>query len=87
MKALTVALLALADKPYGEYNAALKEIKGRLPLDVQVATFERVLAEELPLTTARRAYRTAIMVAMGEDDVHREHKPEAPRRGSGGKRP
>ena len=51
---LTTELLRLTEKSYDEYNAVLDEIKSKL-LDIQVATFEQVLAEELPLTTARRA--------------------------------
>lgn len=42
----------------------------------RVKTFERVLGEELPLTTARRAYRAAIKLAMGEENVYREWRPE-----------
>jgi hypothetical protein len=73
---LTAELLALAEKSYDEYNTVLTEIVTRLPLDVQVRTFQRVLGEELSLTTARRAYRTAIRVAMGEENVPREYSPK-----------
>jgi len=69
-------LLALTERPYDEYNTVLTEITTRLPLDVQVRTFQRVLGEELSLTTARRAYRTAIRVAMGEENVPREYSPK-----------
>jgi hypothetical protein len=68
-------LLALTERPYDEYNTVLTEVMTRLPLDVQVQTFQQVLGEELPLTTARRAYRTAIRIAMGQEDVHREYQP------------
>lgn len=75
----TVALLALTERPYDEYNAILPVIKERLgKVDknyLRVITFEQVLEEELPLTTARRAYRTAIRLAMGEKDVFREYVP------------
>lgn|GEM_PF-4094841 len=63
---LVVDLLTLTERPYEEYNAVLTEIMTRLPLDVQVETFQRVLGEELPFQTVRRAYRIAIRVAMGE---------------------
>jgi hypothetical protein len=72
---LVTELLALTERPYDEYNAVLTEVMTRLPLDVQVQTFQQVLGEELPLTTARRAYRTAIRIAMGQEDVHREYVP------------
>jgi hypothetical protein len=79
---LTAELLALTEKSYDEYNTVLTEIMTRLPLDVQVQTFQKVLGEELSLTTARRAYRTAIRVAMGEENVPREYqpRPEKPRK-------
>lgn len=73
MKNETIALLKLTEQPYDEYNHILPVIKSKMD-DKQVATFERVLAEELPLTTARRAYRTAIKVALDEPKVLREHK-------------
>ncbi len=76
---LIVELLALTEKPYEEYNAVLETIMTRLPLDVQVQTFQRVLGEELPLTTVRRAYRTAIRVAMGDENVPREYSPKPAR--------
>ncbi len=71
MKAETQSILTLVNKPYDEYNAILPLIKQKLGYD-RVALFETALTEELPLTTARRAYRAAIMVAMGEDKVYRE---------------
>lgn len=74
---LTAELLRLTEKPYDEYNAVLDAIKSKL-LDVQVVTFEQILAEELPLTTARRAFRTAVRVAMGEQNVYREPRPFVP---------
>ena len=73
MDPLTKKLLALTDQPYDSYNAILPEIKGLLA--DRAGDFERVLAQELPLTTARRAYRTAIKAAMGEPDVSREWRP------------
>jgi hypothetical protein len=72
---LVTELLALTERPYDEYNTVLTEVMTRLPLDVQVQTFQQVLGEELPLTTARRAYRTAIRIAMGQENVHREYVP------------
>ena len=72
---LTAELLALTEKSYDEYNVVLTDIMTRLPFDAQLQTFQRVLGEELPLTTARRAYRTAIRVAMGEENVFREYVP------------
>src|SRR5208282_1110370 len=68
-------LLALTERPYDGYNTVLTEVMTRLPFDAQVQTFQQVLGEELPLTTARRAYRTAIRVAMGQENVHREYQP------------
>jgi hypothetical protein len=85
LRTLTASLLALVNKPYDEYNAVLTEIRTRLPLDVQLETFERVLGEELTCAPARRAYKTAILVAMGEDSAHREFKP-VPKRAFGGKK-
>ena len=67
-------LLALTERPYDGYNTVLTEVMTRLPFDAQVQTFQQVLGEELPLTTARRAYRTAIRVAMGQENVHREYQ-------------
>lgn len=90
-KPLTTSLLSLTDKDYDLYNVdVLPQIKrGLQRADVfgrtRVETFEQVLAEELPHTTARRAYRTAILVAMGEEGVVREYKPkpkQAPRKKS-----
>jgi hypothetical protein len=71
-------MLAMTALPYDEYNSILPQIKDRLAkVDDQdrVATFEQILTEELPLTTARRAYHTAIRIAMGEPDVFREYVP------------
>jgi hypothetical protein len=73
MEPLTKKLLALTEQPYDSYNAILPEVKGLLGDRTQ--EFERTLGQELPLTTARRAYRTAIKVAMGEPDVAREWRP------------
>jgi len=73
---LTAELLALTEKSYDEYNTVLTDVMTRLPFDAQVQTFQKVLGEELPLTTARRAYRTAIRVAMGEENVSREYQPK-----------
>jgi len=78
---LATELLELTNRPYDEYNAVLSEIMTRLPLDVQVSTFQQVLSEELPLTTARRAFRTAIRVAMGEEKVFREPRPRPAKKG------
>jgi hypothetical protein len=81
MQTLTKKLLALTEQSYDTYNAILPEIKAQLQATdvsvegVRVRTFEQVLEEELPLTTARRAYRTAIKLAMGEPDVVREWRP------------
>jgi len=76
MKPDTQKLLLLTNCSYDEYNKVLPEIKkrllGMLAGTDRVKTFEKVLEEELPLTTARRAYRTAILVAMGEEKVYRE---------------
>lgn len=72
MKVLLLSLLALTEKPYEEYNELLENIKTQLETPQRVALFEKTLAEELPLTTARRAYKTAIRVACGEKDVPRE---------------
>jgi hypothetical protein len=77
---LTVELLKLTEQPYDNYNDVLAQIKTKLLLDVQVRTFEQVLTEELPLTTARRAFRTAIRIAMGEQDVYREPRPFVPQK-------
>ncbi len=76
---LTAELLKLTEKSYDEYNTVLSDIMTRLPFDAQVQTFQQVLTEELPLTTARRAYRTAIRVAMGEEGVTREYQPRSPK--------
>jgi len=77
---LTTELLALTEKSYDEYNTVLTDIMTRLPFDAQVETFQRVLTEELPWTTARRAFRTAIRVAMGEEKVTREYQPKPAKR-------
>jgi hypothetical protein len=76
MKQETESLLELTDKSYDEYNSILPVIKQRLGSKAEV--FNKVLAEELPLTTARRAYRTAIMVAAGEPKVYREPQHQSP---------
>lgn len=75
MNDLTEELLALTEQPYDKYNAILSEIKYLMTEPERVDTFERVLAQELPLTTARRAYRTAIRIAMGQQNVYREWRP------------
>jgi hypothetical protein len=79
MHPITEQLLALTEQPYDNYNHILKEIKEILGsfdnLPERVEAFEITLKEELPLTTARRAYRTAIRLAMGEENVPREWKP------------
>jgi hypothetical protein len=77
MKTETQAILTLIDKPYDEYNAILPLIKQKLGYE-RIPAFEATLVEELPLTTARRAYRAAIMVAMGEDKVYREINHQRP---------
>jgi len=75
----TDTLLKMTERPYDDYNEILPQIKDRLAAvdnnELRVLTFEQVLEEELPLTTARRAYRTAIRIAMGEDKVFREYVP------------
>ena len=73
----TQSILTLTEKPYDEYNAILPIIKQRLGAE-RVPIFESVLVEELPLTTVRRAYRTAIQVAMGESKVYRETDHQKP---------
>lgn len=76
----TQSILTLTESPYDQYNANLLTIKQRLGAQ-RVPIFESVLVEELPLTTVRRAFRTAIQVAMGEEKVYREidhQKPVAP---------
>jgi hypothetical protein len=73
MKPETLSILSLTDKPYDEYNDVLPAIKQKLGYD-RSSTFVQTLTEELPLTTARRAYRTAIMVACGEP-AYRETPP------------
>lgn len=76
------AMLKLTERPYDEYNTILPQIKDRLAAvdnEDRVITFEQILTEELPLTTARRAYRTAIKIAMGEKDVFREYVPPRPK--------
>lgn len=75
MDAVTKQLLALIEQPYDTYNAILPKIKEMLSEPERIEAFERVLGEELPLTTARRAYRSAIKIAMGEQDVYREWRP------------
>ena len=71
----TVAMLKLTDQPYDTYNDILPKIKEILAESERVDAFEKVLEQELPLTTARRAYRSAIKTAMGEDNVYREWRP------------
>ena len=80
MQPLTSQLLALADQPYDGYNDVLAQIKGLLGRDEAVRTFERVLSEELPWTTARRAFRTACKVSAGEPNVLRECRGWIPER-------
>jgi hypothetical protein len=75
MHPTTEYLLSLTEQSYDNYNAILPEIKDLLADPDRVAAFEQVLTEELPLTTARRAYRSAIKIAMGEDNVYREWRP------------
>ena len=77
MKPETQSLLSLTEKPYDEFNAILPVIKTKLGAD-RTSVFERTLVEELPLTTARRAYRTGIMVAMEEPKVYREINHQKP---------
>jgi hypothetical protein len=72
-KVLLISLLTLTEKPYEDYNELLGEIKLQLETEERVSLFEKTLAEELPLTTARRAYQTAIRVALGVKDVYREY--------------
>jgi hypothetical protein len=71
MKSEIDTLLALTEKPYSEYNAILAQIKKRLGA-AKTEVFEKVLTEELPHTTGRRAFGIAIRVAMGGKDVYRE---------------
>jgi len=73
MNPLAKKLLALTEQPYENYNAVLPEIKASLD-DSQREAFEAALGQELPLTTARRAYRTAVRVALGEPAA-REWRP------------
>jgi hypothetical protein len=75
MHPMTKQLLELTEQSYDNYNAILQEIKGVLNEPERIEAFERTLIEELPLTTARRAYRTAIKIAMGEENVYREWRP------------
>lgn len=75
MNPTTRQLLELTERPYEEFNAILLEIKGVLSEPERIEAFERTLLEELPLTTARRAYRTAIQIAMEEENVYREWRP------------
>ena len=72
---LLAELIALTEQPYDNYNVILPEIKRRLATCERVQTFERVLGEEIILTTVRRAYRTAIRVALGEEALGREFRP------------
>jgi len=75
MQPLTKKLLELTEQSYERYNAILLQIKELLETNERRGVFERVLGQELPLTTVRRAYRTAIKIAMGEPDVAREWRP------------
>ena len=79
LKPETLSLLALTEKPYDEYNVVLPQIKKSLGSE-RTEIFVQTLTEELPLTTARRAYRTAIQVACGEPKVYREvdHQKQIP---------
>ena len=77
MKPETQSILSFTERPYDEYNAILPVIKVKLGAD-RTSVFERTLAEELPLTTCRRAYRTAIMVAMNESKAYREAEHQKP---------
>jgi hypothetical protein len=76
MNVLTTELVKLTEQPYDAYNAILPLIKQKLGNE-RVSVFEHTLMEELPLTTARRAYRTAIQVAMGEK-AYRETEHQKP---------
>lgn len=76
MKPETQSILSLTDRSYDEYNAILPVIKQRL--GERTPVFETTLVEELPLTTCRRAYRTAIMVACEEPKVYRETEHQKP---------
>jgi hypothetical protein len=65
------AILALTDASYDEYNTILPVIKKRIVAwdfigYKRVGTFEQVLEKVLLDNTARRAYRIAILVAVGE---------------------
>lgn len=80
LKPITLELLALTDQPYDQFNVILPKIKKEISgFDLvghqRVGVFEAALQEELPLTTARRAFRTAIKLALGEDEVIREFRP------------
>jgi hypothetical protein len=72
METETQNILALINgKSYDDYNVILPLIKQQLGKE-RIPMFEKTLTEELPLTTAHRAFRAAIMVAMGEKKVYRE---------------
>lgn len=77
MKPETQSILTLTEKPYDEYNHILPIIKQKLG-PARTPIFESTLTEELSLTTARRAYRTAIMVACEENRVYRETEHQKP---------
>lgn len=77
MKPETQSILSLTEKPYDEFNATLPVIKQKLGHD-RAPVFVSTLVEELPFTTCRRAYRTAIMVACGEPKVYREVEHQKP---------
>jgi hypothetical protein len=66
----TERILRLTNEPY-DNNSALAEIKKRLG-EQKTMVFEQILVEELPYTTGKRAFRTAIKIAMGERDVYRD---------------
>jgi hypothetical protein len=81
-KPITTALLSLTDQPYDNYNAiVLPEVRRQIEeFDLvgykRLTVFEDVFSEELPLTTLRRAIRTAIKLALGEEGVEREYDPK-----------
>ena len=86
MKPLAANLIALTEQPYYNYNTILPRIKksildSDMVGDQRLETFERVLSEEMPFTTARRAYQTAIKLALGEEAV-REYRPTDQRKGT-----
>ena len=72
MKPETEILLKLTEVPYTNYNEVLPKIKQQLGTD-GATVFEKILGEELPHATARRAFQTAIKIACGETNVPREY--------------